>query len=211
MTSTTSSSRAGWTVAALAAAGVVVLATQSMLQPVAAAPVPAAQAGCPPQADPRPAAAKTTSYARLDGIPGESTRAGVAGQIVLTSIRTSMLGGGSTLCGAAGKTVFDPIVVEKRVDKASPVLQLRAADGKHIASARLSVWAEGAKPRQFLTYDLSDVTVQSVRQVQRGDSLTEEVSLGYSRVKWAYTPVNANGTPGAAVTACWDLARNQSC
>ena len=193
----------------LIAAGLVIAAM--VLQPAQAAPVPAAQTNCPPPVDPRPVAATTASYARIDGIPGDATRSGVAGQIVLTAIRTGLLAGGSGLCGAGQVPAFDPIVVEKRVDRASVPLLARASTGAHIASARLSVWTETGTPRQFLTYDLADVTVQAVRQVQRGDSLTEEVALGFRRITWAFTPTNADGTPGATIQACWDVAQRTPC
>jgi type VI protein secretion system component Hcp len=183
-----------------------------MLQPVQAAPVPAAQASCPPPVDPRPVAANTASYARIDGIAGDAAGAHVAGQIALTSIRGGLIAGLSGLCGNdGGVPAFDPFIVEKRVDRASVVLFSRAATGAHIANARLSVWTETGTPRQFLTYDLADVTVLSVRQVQRNDSLTEEVALGFRRITWTFVTRNADGTNGAAIIACWDVARRATC
>jgi type VI protein secretion system component Hcp len=198
----------------LGVAGLAVAATvlHDGRQPAQAAPVPAAQASCPPPVDPRPIAATTASYARIDGIPGDATRAGVAGQIVLTSIRSGLISGGTGLCGNAGQVpAFDPIVVEKRVDRASVPLLARASTGTHIGSARLSVWTESGTPRQFLTYDLVDVTIQAVRQLQRGDSLTEEVALGFRRITWAFTPTNPDGSSGATIQACYDLAQRASC
>jgi type VI protein secretion system component Hcp len=202
----------------LRATGIAVLAVAgaalavAVLQPVQAAPVPAAQASCPPPVDPRPVAANTASYARIDGIPGDAAGAHVAGQIALTSIRSGLIAGLSGLCGnGGGVPAFDPFIVEKRVDRASVVLLARAATGAHIANARLSVWTETGTPRQFLTYDLADVTVLSVRTVQRNDSLTEEVALGFRRITWSFVTRNADGTNGATIQACYDLARRATC
>jgi type VI protein secretion system component Hcp len=183
-------------------------------QPAQAAPVPNAQANCPPPVDPRPVPVNTEAFARIDGIPGDATRAQVVGQIVLTAVRSGLFaGGGSDLCGSTGQgpAAFDPIVVEKRVDRASVVLLARAAAGAHIANARISFFTVGGTSRLFLTYDLADVTVQYVRQVQRSDSLTEEVALGFRRITWAFTPTNPDGTPGGTIQACWDRARNAAC
>jgi type VI protein secretion system component Hcp len=195
--------------ALLAVTGLAIAAT--LLQPAQAAPVPTAQANCPPPVDPRPVGATTTSYARIDGIQGDATRAAVAGQIVLSSIRTGMMAGG-VLCGNAGQVpVFDPIVVEKRVDRASVLLLARASTGTRIPNARLSVWAESGTPRQILTYDLVDVTVVGVRQLQRGDSLTEEVALNFRRITWSFTVTNPDGSAGPTIVACWDIAQRVAC
>ena len=201
----------GTVAAALAVVGLAV-AGVAILQPAQATPVPTAQANCPPPVDPRPISVTTAAFARIDGIKGDETRPDLVGQIPLTAIRSGLIGGGSGLCGgAAGHAAFDPVVVEKRVDRASVLLLKGAAEGARIPSARLSVWTENNAPRQFLTYDLSDVTVQYVRQVWRGDSLTEEVALGFAKITWSYTPQNANGSTGPTIQACWDRMRNSAC
>jgi type VI protein secretion system component Hcp len=101
--------------------------------------------------------------------------------------------------------------MEKRVDRASVVLFARASTGTHIATVTLSVWTETGTPRQFLTYDLSDVVVSYVRQVQRTDSLTEEVALSFARITWRYVIQNPDGSNGATIVACWDRVRNVAC
>jgi type VI protein secretion system component Hcp len=167
----------------------------------------AAQNTCPSAEQARPAAAATTgSYARIDGITGDATRVAVAGQVVLTAIRTGLCGGGGT--GAAS---LDQLVVEKRIDRASVPLLQRAVTGTHIANVKISVWTETSTPREVLSYTLADVTVAYARQVQRSDSLTEEVGFAYARITWAFTPQNQDGSSGATIQACWDRVRNASC
>src|SRR5688500_8594684 len=74
----------------------------------------AAQNTCPSVEQLRPVAATTASYARIDGITGDATRVAVAGQVVLTAIRTGMCGSGGTAAPS-----LDQLVVEKRIDRAS--------------------------------------------------------------------------------------------
>jgi type VI protein secretion system component Hcp len=166
----------------------------------------AAQNTCPSAEQLRPVAATTASYARIDGVTGDATRTAVAGQVVLTAIRTGLCGGGGT-----GAPSLDQLIVEKRVDRASVPLLQRAVTGARIPNVKVSVWTETATPREVYSYTLNDVTVAYARQVQRGDSLTEEVGFAYARITWAFTPVNADGSSGATIQACWDRVRNVSC
>lgn len=198
---------------ALSALGLAVvgLAGPGWLRPAQAAPVPAAQASCPPPVDPQPIAATTNSFARIDGIPGDATATQVAGQITLTSVRTALMTAGSGLCGAGGRPAVDPIVVEKRIDRATVPLLARAAQGLHIPTARISVWSTTAPPRQIFSYDLTDVQVASVRQLQRGASLTEEVALTFARVTWTFAVQNPDGSAGPSIVSCFDVARATAC
>jgi type VI protein secretion system component Hcp len=205
--------RMGAVAVAAAALGV---AAVSVLSPITAdrvqaAPVPAAQASCPPPVDPRPVAQNTTSYLRLDGVTGDVQAAGFVGQIGVTGYRTGVLGGGSGLCGAAaGVPAFDPIVVEKRIDRSTVALHRLVATGLRTNSARLTVTATSGG-RTIATYDLTDVTIQAARQVNRPDAFTEEVALGFTRITWTYFPLNPDGTAGPAISACFNRATNAQC
>jgi type VI protein secretion system component Hcp len=191
---------------ALAGVAAVRAADQPSVADTAAGIELAAQNTCPSAEQVRPVAATTASYARIDGITGDATRSGVAGQVVLTAVRTGLCGGGGT-----GAPSLDQLVVEKRIDRASVPLLQKAVSGAHIASVKVSVWTETQTPRELLSYTLNDVTVAYARQVQRGDSLTEEVGFAYVRITWAFTPVNPDGSSGATIRACWDRVRNVSC
>jgi type VI protein secretion system component Hcp len=176
-----------------------------------AAPVLAAQAPCP-QSDPRPVSRSTVAFAHIDGIQGDATAVGHAGDIDVTTIHAGLLAGLSGLCGAGTRTAFNPIVFEKPVDRASVPLTANAITGRHIRTASIGVFtAGGTRPVQLLKYDLSDVVVFSVRQVQHGDSLTEEVALGFGRIAYEFTQIRPDGTPGAVIRFCWDIAANRAC
>lgn len=203
-------------VGGILAAALLFLTGAGVVPRAQAAPVPAPQAACP-QDDPRPVSRTTTAFARVDGIPGDSAAVGHAGEIDVTSVRAALLagsptGGGPALCGASGgRPTINPIVLEKGVDRASVPLAGRALTGAHIATVRIAVFTGGAQPIRTMTYDLRDVTVLSVRQLQRGDSLTEEISLGFGRIAYEFIPTRPDGAPGASITFCFDIARNATC
>ena len=199
-------------VAAGAAVGIVLVLGGTGAPRVAeAAQVPTAQAACPAQVDPAPLTRTAAAFARIDGIAGDSTNAQHAGEVDLTGVRAGLTAGGAALCGATGKAVFDPIVVEKQVDRASVPLAARAATGAHLRTVRITLSSTGAAPITFLTYDLSDARVVSIRQVKRGNTLTEEVAFDFGRIAYTFVPQNADGSPGASIQFCFDLLANRTC
>lgn len=199
-------------VGAVASAAVLVLAGAGPVSVAQAAPVPAPQASCPAPVDPRAISRTTNAFARIDGIQGDSTSAAHAGEVDLTAVRFALLGAGSGLCGGSGaRASFGPLVLEKNLDSATVPLTRAATVGTHIARTRIFVVSNGSRPLTVLTYDLSNVTVASVRDVDRGDSLTEEVELNFTRITVTFVPQKADGSAGAAITFCWDQATAQTC
>jgi type VI secretion system secreted protein Hcp len=198
-------------VGAVAAAAVLLLTGAVPVTAAQAAPVPAAQASCPAPVDPRALSRTSTAFARVDGIQGDSTAVGHAGDVDLASVRFALLGANSGLCGGGTRATFNPIVVEKRIDRASVPLVMTATTGRHIARVQISLFSTGSVPFRFLTYDLTNVLVASVRQVDRGDSLTEEVEFSFARIAVTFVPQRADGTPGAAITFCWDQPTQTAC
>jgi len=199
-------------VAAGAAIGMVlVLGGAGAPRAAEAAQVPIAQAACPVQADPAPLTRAAAGFVRIDGIPGDSVNPQHTGEVDLAGVRAGLIGGGAALCGAGAKVTFDPIVVEKQIDRASVLLAAKAVTGGHIKSVRITLSTTGAKPIAFLTYDLSDARVVSIRQVKRGNTLTEEVAFDFSRIAYTFVPQNANGSAGPSIRFCFDIAANQAC
>ena len=208
----------GWIVAAGVVAGAVagaafIVGGLQAPRAAQAGPVPAALASCPAPVDPVAISRATDAFAKIDGIPGDSANAAHVGEVDLTAVRGGLLAGGTGLCGggAAGRVVFDPIVVEKRVDRASVGLAAAALTGRHIKSVRIALQSTGARPLVFFTYDLTDARVVSIRQVRQGNTLEEEVGFDFARIAYSFVPVNANGTPGPTIPFCWDIAANHPC
>src|SRR5919204_3081422 len=77
-----------------------------------------------------PGAASAKIFLELDGIQGESTAVGFENQIELGSLQ---LGVGRNSKGAS----FSDVSVTKQLDKSSPELMLRAANGITIPSAKV--------------------------------------------------------------------------
>jgi len=147
------------------------------------------------------------------GIPGESTDATYAGTVTVLAWSWGMSNSGSTHGGsgaAAGKSSFQDLSVTKYVDKASPPLMLRCANGATIPQATLIVRTTGVKPIVALKITLTNVLVTSVSTGGSAgeDRLTENITLNFAQVKFDYVPTNPDGSAGTTGTFSWDLVTN---
>ena len=153
-------------------------------------------------------------FLKLDGIKGESHDSTHKEEIDvlawswgLSQSGTTHSGGG----GGAGKVNVQDISFTKWVDKASPVLFLDCANGKHIKEATLTNRKAGKDQQEYLVIKLTDLIVSSV---QHGDSaggedrLTENVTLNFAQVQVTYTPQKADGGAESPVVNGWDIAKN---
>src|SRR4026207_678260 len=87
------------------------------------------------------------AFLKLDGVPGEATATGHKDEIVIDSFsmgitRPAPTGGGGT---QTGRPQFTDISFSHRLDKASPILMLRCAQGTHIPTAVLTCRNVGAR------------------------------------------------------------------
>lgn len=119
---------------------------------------------------------------------------------------TTHVGGG----GGAGKANFQDISVTKYVDSASHALLLACATGEHFPTAKLTVRKAGKTQIEYITIEMTEVLVSSVSTGGSGgeDRLTENISLNFATVKFAYTPQLANGTAGTPLPMTYDIAAN---
>jgi type VI protein secretion system component Hcp len=185
-------------------AGVLALTGSGAQHPAnAAPPVPAVKATCPAPSDPSAVSRTTASFMLMPGVLGDGTGAH-AGAMVLSSVRVTMLGGNSTLCGGAGGATIDPVVVEKGVDRATATLNGLALTGVSRNPVKISVWSTGTGAKALMTYTLANVRVVSDRVVQRGSSLTEEVSMTFDSIT-----IDVIGLGGSSF--CWNRLSNQIC
>jgi len=154
------------------------------------------------------------AFLKIDGIKGESTNPKHLNEIDLGAFKGGVLqtalsgtGGG----GGAGKATFQPVVVFKGIDSASPLLFLRCATGQHIPQAVLTVTDNG---KEFFEIKLIDVLVTSYdvgSHAAEGDDLPlETVSLNYSRIEITYFPVTSKGTTGEPIRVGFDVLGNTS-
>ncbi len=119
---------------------------------------------------------------------------------------TTHVGGG----GGAGKANFQDISVTKYVDSASHALLLACATGEHFATAKLTVRKAGKTQIEYITIDMTEVLITSVSTGGSGgeDRLTENISLNFAKVKFAYTPQKPDGTAGTPLPMTYDIAKN---
>jgi type VI secretion system secreted protein Hcp len=111
-------------------------------------------------------------------------------------------GGGG---GGSGRATFKDLTVTKTVDKASPMLMLKCANGQHLPEVTLTVDRPGAGSQLFLEIKLTDATVSSVSPSGSDNDLPmEQVSFTYDRIQMKYTP--RDGSP--PVQTSWNLSEN---
>lgn len=147
------------------------------------------------------AIAAVDAFLKLDGIDGESTDDKHKNEIVVdawsfgVTQRVSATGQQTT-----ARPCVSDIVVTKGVDKASPILFMHAATGKHIPTATITVRKAGERPLEYLVVTMQDVIVTSINSTSSGgDSPGESLSLNFQTIGITYTPQAADGSVLPAV------------
>jgi len=153
-------------------------------------------------------------FLKLDGIPGESRDQKHKGEIDLESFswgetnQSSGAGGG----GGAGKVSMQDLHFTTRVNKASPLLFLSCASGKHLKEATLTARKAGKGQQEFLIFKFTDVMISSYQVGGSGaeaDTPTEQISFNFAQVDYQYRTQNPDGSLSAPIRAGWDVKRNQ--
>ncbi len=152
-------------------------------------------------------------FLMLDGIKGESTDAKHKGEIDILSFSWGIAQSGAGHRGTgsgAGKADFSDISIMKVVDKASPLLMLACANGKHIAKGKITVRKAGENPLEYLTVDLDGVFVSSYQQSGSGggEIPTESIALNAGQMKVEYWTQTEKGAKGENANFAWDIAQN---
>lgn len=146
-------------------------------------------------------------FLKLDGIPGESQVVGHVGEIEVHSLSWSEA---QAIAGSAtgSRVAVQDVVLVKRLDTSSPLLMQRCATGRRLKDASISFERlVGSTRFEFLRVTLTDVQVMSYAIDSGSDrelGVVDRSTLGFGRIVFRYTPQNADGTAGAAVTAGWD-------
>jgi type VI secretion system secreted protein Hcp len=149
----------------------------------------------------------------LDGVSGETTRAGYSGWIELDSFSFGAsnpvsIGTGSTGAGA-GKVSLSSFNVMKRTDSSSPLLFQKCCTGQHYAKASVALnKAGGNSAVKYLVYDFKEMYCESIQWsggAGGDDTPAEAISFAFASINVTYTPQLADGTAGSAVVAGWDV------
>jgi type VI secretion system secreted protein Hcp len=159
------------------------------------------------------AQAAVDMFLKIEGVDGESTDNQYPDWIEVLAFSEGMSQSGSFSTGAgggAGKVNVQDLSVTKYLDRSSPFIRQKLAEGAVIPNATLVIRKGGANPLVFFTIELEKVILSSVSTGGSGaeDRLTENITLNFARIKWTYIPEKADGTGGAALPAGWDLETN---
>jgi type VI secretion system secreted protein Hcp len=154
-------------------------------------------------------------FLKMDGIPGESKDVKHKGEIDLESFSwaeanpsgPSASGGGR----GAGKVQMQDFHFVTRVNKASPLLFLACATGKHIKEAILTARKAGKGPLDYLVIKFKDVLVSSYQiSGSEGDAAPmDQVSFNFGRIDIEYREQKPDGSLASPVRAGWDVLQGK--
>jgi len=134
-------------------------------------------------------------FLKIDGIDGESADSKHKDWIDVESFSFGVSTGSSGGAGV-GKVKFTDFNFVKKVDKASPILMVESASGKHFPKAEIVVVKDGTTA---MTWKLKDILI-SFYQIGAGDEIPiEMVSMNLASVEVTY----------GATTAGWDIKANK--
>jgi type VI secretion system secreted protein Hcp len=151
---------------------------------------------------------------KIDGVDGESVIDGHEGEIDVLAWSWGVNQSGSMHVGGgggAGKVNVQDVSITKYVDKASTNLLRKCCNGAHLKEATLTVRKAGESPVDYVAIKMEPVMVTSVSTGGSGgeDSLTENVTLNFAKLKFSYTPQKEDGTPDAAIDLTWNIEKNK--
>jgi type VI secretion system secreted protein Hcp len=152
-------------------------------------------------------------FLRIDSLKGESQDSKHKEEIQIigwsweaSQIGTAGVGGGA----GTGKVEHQDLLINKYVDRASPVLYQLCCQGQHIKSADLTVRKAGGEALEYLILHLEDILITSYKVLgdPKMDLVPETLRLNFTRAVIHYTPQEAGGVGGGKVSGGWDLNAN---
>jgi type VI secretion system secreted protein Hcp len=159
--------------------------------------------------------AQVDYFLKIAGIEGESADDKHKGEFDLDSfVWSEAQPGGAPAGGVAGggasaaKIQPQDLQFVKRLDKASPVLMIGCATGKHYRSAVLTARKAGAGQQDYFKLVMQDVTITSYQvggSTQPDLQPIDQVSLRFARLEMTYREQKADGSLGAEVTEKFDF------
>jgi type VI secretion system secreted protein Hcp len=159
--------------------------------------------------------AQVDYFLKVEGVEGESTDEKHKGEIDLESWSWGETNSGSFSQGGgggAGKVVMQDFHFVKKLDKASPVLFISCATGKHIKKAILTARKAGGKQEDYLKVTMEDVLISSY---QTGGSAhsdvvpTDQFSINFSKIEWSYKEQKPDGSLGGEAKQGYDVKANK--
>lgn len=158
--------------------------------------------------------AQADYFLKIEGIEGESTDSKHKNEIELMSWSWGETNSGSHAIGrggGAGKVSMQDFNFVMSVNKSTPKLMLACATGQHIKSATLTARKAGGEQQEYLTITFSDILVSSYQTGgSSGDIIpTDQISLNFSKIEYAYKPQKPDGTMDAPIKVGYDIKANK--
>lgn len=130
-------------------------------------------------------------------IPGESTDKGHEAWILASGATFSLNNAASIIGGvitAAGPTA-SPLIVSKALDKASPALFLKCAEGDQLAKVTLEFTATGASgaDQTYYRLTLENVLISSLSSTSASDRPLESVAFSFEKITSEYFAKDGKG------------------
>jgi len=155
-------------------------------------------------------------FLKLDGIDGESTKAGAEKWIEIFSFSNGASNHSSVAFGTgsgAGKVDISSVSLQKMLDVASPYMFASCCAGTHIATGNMIVReATGATtgPQIYFQYDFTECFIDSISWggAAGGGKPSESLSLSAKSIMVTYWPQNGDGTLGTQIPKGWDQNKN---
>jgi len=143
---------------------------------------------------------------QIAGIEGHTVLEGFEKWIEVdayTWAATAAAGAGRAGGSRTGRVNLANMVVTAPISVGTPRLVEACVTQRRVATVVLSALSTGGDgmPKVFLSYELSDVVVMSVRHRDDADaSASEEIELAYQTIEITYTPQDERGGQGQPVT-----------
>ncbi len=153
-------------------------------------------------------------FLKVEGAEGESPDAKHKKEIEVESwswgesqMGSSHSGGGA----GAGKVSFQDFHFVSRIDKSSPALFLKCANGEHTKKAVLVCRKAGKEQQEYLTVTMEDVLVSSFQTGGSQGSVlpTCQVALNFSKIEFEYKEQKADGTLGGSTKKFFSVKDNK--
>lgn len=153
------------------------------------------------------------AYLTVDGVTGESQRAGHEGEIEIISFdfgatNPSSVGVGSG--GGTGAVSISSFNFTKKTDAASADLFKHCCSGKHFPTAKLTFYKAGGDggALDYLIYEFEEVYVDSINWAgaEGPDAIpTEMVSFSFGKISVTYNQQDDKGAKAGSYMGSWDL------
>ena len=154
-------------------------------------------------------------YMKYGAVNGDVTTQGFKNYIELTNVNWGVGRGISSPLGSdvdreASNPSLSEVTITKVYDVASSDLLKESLSGDGKAEVKIAFTrtkAGGTGSETYLQVTLSDVMISGYSLSSGGDRPAESLSLNFTKMEFANTPMTATGTPGTPVKVSYDLGQ----